>query len=450
MQQRVAAFEAGARMTHERPDSPLLWANYGLSALAVFRFDEAEKAYLRSASLGQPDFAGTAYNDIAVLFLQQGRIAEAVDAYKRGQQHRASRLPHLLQQDEASMEATKAMILLVAGRTEEALRSAKSSYELPDRGGSKSDDDRILQLAATLGYAAASQVRLEALRESSARTGTLPYDGWLLARQIRKIADRDTLVSTLRPYLAGGPGTNNGVPSWLRVSIVRFFPPGVAAEAVRQARAAEEHPQATGYLDAAEAEVQWLSGDAAAALDLAEAALKQLPQEGEKLLRARVALVKALAAHELGDVHTALPMYEQAVRDFPAAYRLFQAALPVDIQADERAESLEVARQLARSPRLTRDEQGFRLSVSVHDGVADFRLLRADSSQVLDETIAMQGDKPLDTAGVCAAFHERLMSPELDLLQADLGSLDGSPFAAKARETVDKLLDPVRPKVQPD
>jgi tetratricopeptide (TPR) repeat protein len=355
---------------------------------------------------------------------------------------------YTLQQDQATSDLGIAMLMLVLGRAEQSLSLARATCEAPDRGGNTSDDGKVLALSAALGYAAALQSRLEQAREKNDRVtiATLELDANLLTRRTRKSTDTRLLIATLRPYLAGGPDVGSGVPSWLRSMVLRFFPPGVAAEAIRQARIEETHELAVPYLDAIDAEIHLTLGDRITAVNLAQRALAGLSREGEKLLTARVALVAADASFALGDVSTALPLYERVLQDFPAAFRLHGTALPVQIQNADQTTSSMLAKALRSSPRLRDVDRGFRLEVSLIDETLNYRLLRHDGTQILDERVIVDAKADSVIASAVAAIHERLLSPTVDLTQRDIDSLDGSPIAARTRESIDRLLEPIRPK----
>ncbi len=447
MQQRNEAYDAGSAMIEAHGDSPVHWKNHGEAALGVFRFDEAEKAFLKSTTLSQTGLSSTAYNDLTVLYLQQGRIAEAIDAIKNANRQRASREPSNLQQDQATTDLSKAMLMIVLGRGDDAIRHARSAYELPDRGGNTSEDASVLRLSCALGYAAALRLQREQQYEAanSSLLPTLNFDVLLFDHKSRNLTDVQLLCSTLRPHLGGGPGISKGIPSWLRVSVIQFFPPVIAAEAVRQVREVEDHPLAIPYLDAIEAEVCLRLGDYETASSLAKQSLEQLPAQGEKLLCGRVALVGAQAAFLSGDVSSAWPLFQRALQDFPTAFRLLGVALPVRIEHDEQKGSALLARAVGRSRRFRPDASGFVFTFNQGDGMVDCNLTSPNGSQIFAESIKLVDGEPDAIGQALERIHDRLLAPAIDLTQSDMSSLDGSPIAARSREMIDHLLKPKSP-----
>ncbi|MCA9245878.1 MAG: hypothetical protein KDA42_02155 [Planctomycetales bacterium] len=447
MQQRRESLEASRKMVAEVPKSPLLWSNHGLSALGALELDEAERAFLKSVELGKPDFNGTAYTDLSILYLQQGRFLEAYEAILKGEDHRALRQPYTWQQDQATADLSKTMFFLSLGINDEAFEFAQRTYEMPDRGGSTSDNADVLQLATALVYEAALQVRCEELAEQGDPAAhQLRSEAWVLSRKVRKLTGGKLLINTLRPYLAGGPHTGIGIPSWLRVGVVRFFPPNVALEAIRQARAAEDVPAALPYLDAAEAEVRLSRHEHESALPFARRSLDGLPHDGEKLLRSRVAAIAAECCYALGDWKHATGHYEQVLRDFPQAFRLLNLQIPTRITIDESPEAAMVCDYLRSSPRFRHAERAFELTLRASDGKLHYRLLSPAGSRLVSGSV--DGVAATDEAAVRASreIHERLMSPDVDLQQFDLTSLDGSPRSVRGRKSIDKILEQTRPR----
>jgi tetratricopeptide (TPR) repeat protein len=202
----------------------------------------------------------------------------------------------------------------------------------------------------------------------------------------------------------------------------------VAAEALRQARAEEDHPGAVPYFDAYEAEVALLRGDAEAALALARKALDRLPAAGEKLLRARVAAVAGEAARRLGKNAYGLALLQQALRDFPQAFRLLGTAIPVKVEHDGSALASDLAGRLLRSPRFAAAPDGFRVAIRSEDGKLIVEMFRAAGERHCQVGVTLSGQADA-VADALRQLHRKMMSPTLDLSQVDINSLDGSPSA---------------------
>jgi tetratricopeptide (TPR) repeat protein len=431
---REATYQAGKVMVKELPYSPVLWSNYGLACMYTFRPDEAERAYLTSVSKGRPDFYGTAYRPLALLYLQQGRVPEALSALKKGRAQRALRAPHTLQQDQRKIEQATGLLLLALGHNEEAERFLRRAYDDPDRTGSTTDDETDLLMVNGLLLWTVLGSELEQLREEDAgvsgvarlapdlKRKALEFQVWTLRRQLLKILHAPDRLSAIRPYMPG----NVEIEAWLAPGLLRILPPGVAAEALRQARAEEDHPGAVPYFDAFEAEVALLRGDAEAALALARKALDRLPAAGEKLLRARASAVAGAAARRLGKRADGLALLQQALRDFPQAFRLLGTAIPVKVEHDGSAPASDLAARLLRSPRFAEAPDGFRVVIRTEGGKLMVEMFRAAGERHCQVSVALSG-KADAVADTLKELHRKVMSPALDLSQVDINSLDGSP-----------------------
>src|SRR5262249_10481345 len=148
-----------------------------------FRLEEAEKFYREAAAIcdkeGRPDFLGTPYTPLAQLYVQEGRIAEAVECLRKAKVHRGLRSPSTLQNDQGRYDIAAANPLLPLARPPEAERSPSRPVETPERLGSTSArrDDQVLGNAIALWTVlAASRERSReraAAQGSSAWTATL-------------------------------------------------------------------------------------------------------------------------------------------------------------------------------------------------------------------------------------------------------------------------------------
>src|SRR5205823_6433439 len=107
-----------------------------------FRLNEAEVAYIRSATGQVQDFNGSSYFALAMLYTQQSRFQEAWSALKKAQLQRGKRRPHTLEQDQGTASLTTAQVLLALGHGEPAERFARLAVDSPNRVGSTTDDER--------------------------------------------------------------------------------------------------------------------------------------------------------------------------------------------------------------------------------------------------------------------------------------------------------------------
>jgi tetratricopeptide (TPR) repeat protein len=449
LRHRHGCYLAGKDMVEKEPTSAVLWNNYGLSCLNDFRLAEAETAFVKAATAVRCDYNGSPYMRLALFYLQAGRTQEAWRALKQGQAQRFRREPHTLQQDQSFADRSIALMLLALGRADEAERFARKAYERPGRTGSTTDDERTHTLLAGLTLWTVLNARIELLREAHAAKSTaaglapspelkaLETEAWMLKRHMLKLLSDETFLNELiRPYMPG----QDDKETWLVPSILRLLPPGVAVEALRQARASEDHESAVPYFDAFEAELALLRGEPAEALRLARQALEKLPPVGERLLSARVAAIGSEAAHQLGQDDESLTLANQALRDFPAVFRLLKISIPVRVEDDGSPLARRLAGRVLHSPRFRKDPAGFRMVIGCDGERVTLQMYRAAQVQHFEADAPVEGAGDDAVATGLKRLHERMMSPMLDLTAVDINSLDGAPAAAQAKDDIDGVL----------
>jgi tetratricopeptide (TPR) repeat protein len=450
---RTGCCEAARDMVTKYKDSAVLWYNYGLSCLNDFRLPEAEKAFVKSATGVRCDFYGSPYLRLGMFYLQQGRIPEAWHAIKQGQAQRWSRQPYTLEQDQSFADRSIALMLLALGRGEDAERFARRAYERPGRTGFTTDDERTELLLNGLVFWQVLQTRMEEMREADSqqslvdrlkpntRLESMELEAWTLKRHLLTLlSDEKFLQELLRPYMPG----QDDKEAWFTPTILQLLPPGVAVEALRQAREAEDlakYPAAAAYFDALAAELALSRGEPREALQLARQALDSLPAQGERLLRARVAAVGAEAAHQLGLGEESLTLADQALRDFPQVFRILKIAIPVHVEDDGSPLARELTRCLFLSPCFREDPAGFAITVqSTSDGLT-FSLTRQGGANHFEASVPLGDSDSQVVASAVRRFHERLMSPLLDLTEVDVNALDISASDKKANAANDGLLN---------
>lgn len=447
---RVACYDVFEDLSRKDAESAVVWNNLGDAALGVFRHDQAERAFLEGTKR-KNDFQGSPWRNLADLYVTEGRFPEAVEALRRTRTDRAARKPSTLQQDQAVTETSIATLLVALGRGADAERFARRVYGRPDRSGHTSADPRFLELDGALLMHAVLRLRLEEMAEAppaspaagvAARADgptALEWEDWFVRHRATKLLQDDTLiVEFFRPYLVGGLCAE----PWLAGTAVRLLPAGVALDALRRARAAEDHPGAEPYFDALEAEATLADGDAGAALAAARRALEKLPAVGEKLLRARVAAVAAEAARRTGDRAARLEYLATVLRDCPAVVRLVGVVLPVQITDDGSPLAARTARLLRASPRFEADADAFAIKVLSAGERVGWEMTLRTGTRFFEGGVPAGKDADAVPAQAAAAFFRQLMSPTLDLTQVQINSLDGSPSAQRNQADVDDLVGP--------
>jgi len=451
LRRREEGYRACRALTQEFKSHEVAWSNAAESAMVAFRHSEAENFYLKATELANNSY-GSPWRSLAMIYLLEGRFTEALSALKRAQKQRMRRLSYTHQQDQASMDMATASLMLALGRGEDAERMGRRVYERPDRAGGTSASSAQGELSGALLFYAALQMRIAERREEvaalpwyrrwflpDAELRRLELEAWTVKRgAVALLASEQRLVELLRPHMLGIVN----VEVWLMGAVAPILGTGVTAEGIRLARGAEEHDDAEGYFDALATEVALKRGDEERALASARQALVNLPK-AEVMLRARVAALGGQAAGLLGEDRVRDEMWDQALADFPAAFRLLDLSIPVTVK-HQGGLSEDVADAILRSPRFVSSPSG--LTLEITRGAQGLRLCLYRRHQALHgcAEVPLEGeDEDAIIEEASASFHDLVMSPKLDLSQADVRSLDGSLATGKAREEIDEVLKDV-------
>jgi tetratricopeptide (TPR) repeat protein len=448
---REPSYKACLSMAERFGFNEVAWSNTAESAMMVFRHDEAERYYLKATELVNNSY-GSPWRSLAMIYLLEGRLSEALGALKKAQQQRMAREPHTHQQDQASMDTAVTTLLLALGHSGDAERLGRRVYERPDRAGGTSASGRQIRITGALLFWASLQMRIAAAAEEEAARPwylratpdmdrrALEVEAWTVKRRaVRLLAFRPELVEMIRPYLTGIVN----IEVWLQGGLIDVLGPGVTLELLEEARREEDSPQAEGYFLALEAEAHLARGDEARALKVATEALKALPV-AEVLLRARVAAVGGEAANRMDQRGLRDKLWNQSLEDFPAVFRLLHLSIPVKVEHDGTELTQEVADALLRSPRLTSEDGG--LTVRIQESPEGLRMClyrQRDALHGCAQAKKFPESQEETVAQASRSFHEMLMSPKLDLTQSDIRSLDGSPTTGRARRDIDTLLNDV-------
>lgn len=441
--------------------------NAALAARADFAAEEAEKLALA----GTKKLAFTPANPwrfLVNLYVDGGRGGDAATALREMHRWRMRQPPQLRDQDRAENDVSVATVLLLAGRTEAALRLVDRAIEFPDRRGLSSTNEWQARAANVLVRGAIRRAHVEILEEAaSARDESGPGLGAGARERLRQWADDemvsgvlhddDRLVDTFRLF---GERGITPVPVWLLGDLVDVVGPGVMAVVLRMVREREKQPKLEPYWQAIEAEVHLARGRTGDARRLAELALGALP-ETEALLRARAAAVAAMAAREDGDRNAELGFLGRAYTIDPSIIRRMGLSLPARF-AGSGPESGQVIAMLRRSPRFRSSEGGFQIDVSASPG--DYRIcLRSPEGNELrcapDAAGAtpppappppkpgekVEPPEPMTAVKAVEEFHRQAFAMPLGLTGEDMNSLDGSTTVAEqaVRDRVDKMLGEV-------
>ena len=458
---REASYEACLRAAEHDRDMglghPTPFTNAAEAALGMLRFGEAEMLLNEASENFESDSISNPWLDLSQLYISEGRIAEALDAVRRMVKWRRRQPPYMEDQNRAEMEMASAAFLLVAGRSEDAIRITRRTLERPDRTGFTSSESGQMEAAAALldhlahrtaAERAAERASSAPWRQSLALRAEeirLRLRAWSSGRKAAALVSQERmLLATLRPYLAG---SIEG-PEWLQAEIIPLLGPGVTAEAVDRARAEEDLDEAAGYFLAYEAEVATLLGQDTKAFETLELALLTLPGS-ESMLRARLLVMAGQLALERGERQRAVAFFDEVMQIDPGAIRRGGARLPAVLYAAPTKAARRARDLLAGSPRLAVGEGGFQVRVEGGE-VGLTALLLGPMGTVLAnaQTIPRAGDDAgVDTLArrLADEFHQQAFAPRVDLTQADLQTLDGSPTAGggRSQDMLDSVLDDV-------
>ncbi|MBU6160947.1 MAG: hypothetical protein KGO50_07475, partial [Myxococcales bacterium] len=441
--------------------------NAGLAALAALQPAEAESL----ARQGTTRLAYTPANPwrlLTRLYLAQGRSNDAATALTEMDRWRRRQPPYLRDQARAETEAVYAQVMLVAGRTEQALTAITRSIDRPDRRGLTSSQAE----QAVGGYAvtrlAAQRAHEERQAEIAAAWGLSGNAPPLVAlrNQAQRLADMERvraslsterLVETIRPYSPRGLD----IPVWMTGDLVGILGAGVVDVAIIRARRDEElGEQAAPWLDAMEFEVEVHRRNLERAQVLAERVLQGLPA-GEVLLRARTAALLGRLVLDRGEASQGVALLATAMELDPGVVRRLGIALPTNIEAQGDGHAQTVAERLENSPRFQASGVGFGVNVSAEAGRIQICLNPPTGGNGTCSVTTQAAEEAVDDFLVRAVddFHVRAFAMPLQLDTVSLSTLDGrtSASSAAAREQLENVLDaamegrqPTPPPVLPD
>lgn len=414
--------------------------NAALASAAALQISEARDL----ASEGVRRFEPTGANPwqiIVELNLSGARMDDALNAFANMVSWNDRQPAALRDQGRAEMEAMVAVVMLLAGETEQASARIDRALSRPDRRGLTTDGAEQARGRHALLRRIIRRTRAEELREQASWEGrgaqlgeaisSLPSDAFGGfaddERIVAVLTDEGRLQDTVRPYMAGGV---DGLSPWLTGELVAVLGPAVMAVAVDDARErdAEEEAALAFYLGL-EAEIAARRGDESEALRRATAALEAMQGDGWALARARVAAVAAEAAEDDGRRARAHELYQVAMESDPSVIRRLGLSLPTRVSAQGGGAAEEAADLLSRSPRFDDESGAFTLDVT--DSRTGLRAcLRTPTGNELRcveaERPGEDEEDPLPLPQRLAyQVHRQIFAAHIALSTVDLRSLDG-------------------------
>jgi tetratricopeptide (TPR) repeat protein len=435
--------------------------NAAETALALMKFDEAENLLIESSGSFNYGTYSNPWRQLAMLYVREGRMPEAVAAVRGMQQWTRANRPALEQQSWAERNYLAAAVLLECGYTAEALQILRLARNRPDRRGGTSTHLDQSEAGFLLLFRHALKVHRETLAEE-ASFSPFRQRPWLWLQSV---------AEGLEMWSAGRRAAaliieNNRLPwsvrtaapdyidivEWCRIDLDEILGPGVAAgEAARLLKRVDGTGQREKpYLELLRGYGELLSGSRNSARQLLGDALATLPS-AEVYGRAQTQALLGSESEAAGLLSEALIHYHQALEKAPGVFRALALSLPCRITASTDQGSQKAAELLAGSPRFRQVGRGFDVRVTSSRSVLLASLVGPDGT-VLSEASVPLGKDPVEAARrLCREFHRKTFSPKVDLSQTDIASLDGSNLTGdQVRNSIREVFLPAKNEHPPE
>jgi len=428
-------------------------SNAAGASIEAFNFEQAERLYMEAT---RRDVEGTInpWGRLTYLYLRQGRFAEAVSALREMQKYRTKRPAYFDQQDQTDAELTGAVLLLVAGFTKESERITGRTVDRPDRQGTSSASSEQNEAGTLLLDVVVKRELARKLEEQASwsswkdavelhfQAKKIRFQAWLnLRRASTLLSDPELLATSLRPECPG----SIEISSWLNGEVVGAVGAGVTLATIERERETESlearfaEPVFSGYA----AEAYLLKHDYELAVAAGEKALAGFP-ESDVLPRARVAMITAAAARELGDRQRVIELLETVLLRDPGVIRRLGFTLPVrmSITGFTEDEAVEILDVLGDSPLFDQREWGLLLNVA--PGTVSLALPNGTQLVTARVPPTKNTDFSFRTRQIAKASHFDLLIPRVDITQSDIRSLDGGVLGGeRTSDKVESILDSI-------
>ena len=368
---RKASYDWGMRgHIDAQKQSCVIALNMGLASRQCFRFDEEEQFNRTALNATQSDCSSSPYIQSSATYLIRGDFQKSISALSSWVPQTAMEWT----QSHMRVKARRAELMFGLGVWHRGLKEIHEVVTYPDRSaGTDSASAEMLNLESYVLYWAlldGERIAAEERRAIRSWWSSLKRQGrramsawrrWRVKRQVIRYATyHQNLVDLIRPYFSS-------VMPWYSTTITHLLGSGVLRGALNQARDAEaqDFPEiAHAYLDAFEAELSWLEGDAGEAERLAESALAGVPKAA-KLLRYRLLALRWAAQSELSGVVEVNQDLHLLLSEYPVPLRLLDLAIPARLEVSAGDLASAVGAHLRKSPRfLISDQAGLTLQVT--------------------------------------------------------------------------------------
>jgi tetratricopeptide (TPR) repeat protein len=431
-----------------RRQDATVYRNAAAAALSLMKFDEAEKLLIEASNHFEYGTYSNPWHLLAMLYVREGRMPEAVAAVREMQQWARANRPALEQQSWSERNYLTAAVLVECGYTEEALQILRLARNRPDRRGGTSTHKDQSETGFLLLFRHALKVHREMLAEQALSRPFLQRPAlWLQSiseglemwsagrRAASLIIENHRLPWSVRP---AAPDYVD-ILEWCRIDWNEILGSGVVmgetAQLLKRTNpiGLREKP----HLQLLRGCGEMLGGNLDAARQLLTETLAGLPP-AEVYARAQA---EALLGHTLASssrFQEAAIHYQQAIEKAPGVFRSLSLAIPCRITSSADSAATKAAELLAASPRLVKVGQGFDLRIQ-SSGSQLRAVLLGPNGTVLSEARTPLGKDPVDAARrLSSEFHRKAFSPKVNLSQSDIASLDGSNL------TGDQVRDNIR------
>ena len=488
---RQASYDWGMKgHIDAREQSCVIALNMGLASRQCFKFDEEERFNRIALTAEDRDCSSSPYIQSSATYLIRGEFQKSISALSSWAPSTAIEW----MQSHMRVKARRAELMYGLGVWERGLREIYDVVTYPDRAaGTDSASEEMLALEAYMLYWALLDGERIAAKERNAVRGawawlkaqpenlTETWRRWKVKRQIVRYATYDlNLIDLIRPYFSS-------VMPWYSATLTSLLGGGVIRAALNRAREEEQNdlPEiANAYLDGFEGELYWREGDYEAALELIERALTIVPKEA-KLYRYRLIALRWAARSALSGTPQHDDDLHLILREYPLPIRLFDLRIPVQVSSSSGQWAAQVTAAIDQSPRfLVRDGSALTLQVIESPERLELCLINQRGSRyrcaetLIDTQAEMEAIKqrrtrsrghahdlertpkdsdqekedseehketwrrPLEQNPALRLIdraHQELFSPQVELTQKEMDTLDGNIRQLKAEDAIESL-----------
>ncbi|MAD61833.1 MAG: hypothetical protein CMH49_10045 [Myxococcales bacterium] len=488
---RQASYEWGMKgHIDAREQSCVIALNMGLASRQCFKFDEEERFNRIALKAEDRDCSSSPFIQSSATYLIRGEFQKSISALSSWAPSTAMEW----MQSHMRVKARRAELMYGLGVWRRGLKEIHDVVTYPDRAaGTDSASEEMLNLESYMLYWALlegeriASAERRAIRGLSAWLKAQPkrildaWKQWKIKRQIIRFATYHVnLIDLIKPYFSS-------VMPWYSSLLVYVLGEGVIKAALDQARneEAQDYPKiANAYLDGYEAELSWKQGDYERCLLLVEQALKTVPKSA-KLFRYRLIALRWAARYAEADEAVHDDDLHLLLSEYPLPLRLLDLKLPVRMRTSGGQYGQAVLEALERSPRFSLDEnaalslqviedaqrikicllgrQGnrYRCAETFTDFEVEKKALKQKRRQMRGQAHAIQktkesseGENSKDLQEdpwalvleknpvwrIVDRAHQELFSPQVELTQKEMDTLDGNIRQLKASDAVESLF----------